>query len=64
MKLSVPSIPNSDQLNGAAPSVASSDQAEVDHLLDKIAANGYESLTADEKRRLKEASERLRRERG
>lgn len=38
-----------------------SDQAEVDFLLDKISATGFDSLTADEKRRLKEASDRLRR---
>jgi hypothetical protein len=35
----------------------------VDRLLDKISAVGLDGLTADEKRRLKEASERLRRER-
>ena len=40
---------------------SSADQAEVDSLLDKISANGFDSLTADEKRRLTEASERLRR---
>jgi hypothetical protein len=39
----------------------SADQAEVDRLLDKISAQGIDALTADEKRRLKEASERLRR---
>jgi hypothetical protein len=43
---------------------SSSAQAEVDRLLDKISAVGMDGLTADEKRRLKEASERLRRERG
>jgi hypothetical protein len=40
------------------------DQAEVDRLLDKISAVGMGGLTNDEKRRLREASERLRRERG
>jgi membrane associated rhomboid family serine protease len=35
-------------------------QAEIDVLLDKIAAHGIESLTAEEKRRLDEASRRLR----
>ncbi|HRE02606.1 MAG TPA: rhomboid family intramembrane serine protease [Ilumatobacteraceae bacterium] len=36
------------------------DQAEVDRILDKIAAVGMDGLTADEKRRLNEASKRLR----
>jgi membrane associated rhomboid family serine protease len=37
------------------------DQAELDHLLDKIsAAGGLDGLTADEKRRLNELSKRLR----
>lgn len=44
-------------------STASADQADVDRLLDKISAQGMDALSADEKRRLKEASERLRRER-
>lgn len=35
-------------------------QAEIDVLLDKIAAHGIESLTPEEKRRLDEASRRLR----
>lgn len=35
-------------------------QAELDMLLDKIAANGIESLTPEERRRLDEASRRLR----
>jgi len=48
---------------GSSPS-ATADQAEVDRLLDKISAVGMDGLNADEKRRLKEASERLRRERG
>ena len=48
----------------APPSAsAASDQFEVDRLLDKISAQGIDSLSADERRRLKEASERLRRER-
>ncbi len=38
-------------------------QAELDMLLDKIAANGIESLTPEERRRLDEASRRLRDER-
>lgn len=42
----------------------SADQLEVDRLLDKISAQGIDSLSAEEKRRLKEASERLRRDRG
>ena len=36
------------------------DQAELDHLLDKISASGMDGLTADEKRRLNELSKRLR----
>jgi membrane associated rhomboid family serine protease len=36
------------------------DQAEVDQILDKIALVGMEGLTSDEKRRLNEASKRLR----
>lgn len=39
-------------------------QAELDMLLDKIAANGIESLTPEERRRLDEASRRLRDEKG
>lgn len=35
-------------------------QAELDGLLDKISANGIDSLTGDEKRRLNELSKRLR----
>ena len=49
----------------APPSpTAAADQAEVDRLLDKIAAQGIDALSNAEKQRLKEASERLRRERG
>ncbi len=36
------------------------DQAEVDQILDKIALVGMDGLTSDEKRRLNEASKRLR----
>jgi membrane associated rhomboid family serine protease len=36
------------------------DQIELDHLLDKISANGMDGLTSDEKRRLNELSKRLR----
>jgi hypothetical protein len=36
------------------------DQIELDALLDKIGANGMDSLTGDEKRRLNELSKRLR----
>ncbi len=36
------------------------DQAELDHLLDKISANGMDGLSAEEKRRLNELSKRLR----
>jgi membrane associated rhomboid family serine protease len=36
------------------------DQAELDHLLDKISASGMDGLSADEKRRLNELSKRLR----
>lgn len=39
-------------------------QAELDMLLDKIAADGIESLTREERRRLDEASRRLRDEKG
>ncbi len=60
--------------SGSSPSVVpgpwappspnmSADQLEVDRLLDKISAQGMDSLSADERRRLKEASERLRRNR-
>lgn len=42
----------------SAPSAA--DQIELDALLDKIGANGMDSLTGDEKRRLNELSKRLR----
>lgn len=38
------------------------DQAEVDRILDKIAVVGMDGLTADEKRRLNEASKRLRKQ--
>jgi hypothetical protein len=41
-----------------APSPA--DQVELDALLDKIGANGMDSLTNDEKKRLNELSKRLR----
>ena len=36
------------------------DQAELDHLLDKISANGMDGLSNEEKRRLNELSKRLR----
>jgi hypothetical protein len=39
-------------------------QAEIDMLLDKIAAEGIDSLTREERRRLDEASRRLRDEKG
>ena len=42
----------------SAPSPA--DQIELDALLDKIGANGMESLSADEKKRLNDLSKRLR----
>jgi len=42
---------------------AASDQVDVDRLLDKISSQGIDALSADEKRRLKEASERIRRDR-
>ena len=42
------------------PTASDHDQAELDHLLDKISANGMDGLTADEKRRLNELSKRLR----
>ncbi len=38
------------------------DQAEVDQILDKIALVGMDGLTADEKKRLNEASKRLRKQ--
>ncbi len=41
-----------------APSAA--DQIELDSLLDKIGANGMDSLTGDEKKRLNDLSKRLR----
>ncbi len=45
-----------------APPVGPSpaDQAELDGLLDKIGANGMDSLSASEKKRLNELSKRLR----
>ncbi len=47
---------------GGAPSAASdmAAQAEMDRLLDKIASSGMDSLTPEEKRRLKAHSRRLR----
>ncbi len=42
----------------SAPSPA--DQIELDSLLDKIGANGMDSLTSDEKKRLNDLSKRLR----
>jgi membrane associated rhomboid family serine protease len=42
------------------PADGGQDQAELDHLLDKISANGMDGLTGDEKRRLNELSKRLR----
>ena len=42
----------------SAPSPA--DQVELDALLDKIGANGMDSLTSDEKKRLNDLSKRLR----
>ena len=42
---------------------STTDQAEVDRLLDKISAQGIDALSTADKQRLKEASERLRRER-
>jgi hypothetical protein len=42
----------------SAPSAA--DQIELDALLDKIGANGMDSLTSDEKKRLNDLSKRLR----
>jgi hypothetical protein len=42
---------------------ADADQVEVDRLLDKISSVGMSGLSADEQRRLREASERLRRRR-
>jgi len=43
------------------PGPSTSDQAELDSLLDKISANGMDGLTADEKRLLNDLSKRLRR---
>ena len=44
---------------GAAPT-ATADHAELDGLLDKISANGIDSLSKNEKQRLNELSKRLR----
>jgi hypothetical protein len=45
----------------AVPSQTSlADQAELDSLLDKIAASGMDSLSGDEKRRLNDLSKKLR----
>jgi hypothetical protein len=43
-----------------APPASPADQVELDLLLDKIGANGMESLTSDEKKRLNDLSKRLR----
>jgi membrane associated rhomboid family serine protease len=43
-----------------APEIRDNDPASLDHLLDKISRQGIESLTSDERRRLDEASRRLR----
>ncbi len=45
---------------GPPPANDMASQAEMDRLLDKIAASGMDSLTAEEKRRLKAHSKRLR----
>jgi hypothetical protein len=42
------------------PAATVADQAELDSLLDKIGAQGMDSLTSDEKRRLNDLSKRLR----
>ena len=42
------------------PGTDPGDQAELDHLLDKINAGGIDGLTSSEKRRLNELSKRLR----
>jgi hypothetical protein len=45
----------------AAPDATSTaDQAELDSLLDKIAASGMDSLSGEEKRRLNDLSKKLR----
>jgi membrane associated rhomboid family serine protease len=46
--------------SGLPPVNDMASQAEMDRLLDKIAASGMDSLTAEEKRRLKAHSKRLR----
>jgi membrane associated rhomboid family serine protease len=46
--------------SGLPPVSDMASQAEMDRLLDKIAASGMDSLTAEEKRRLKAHSKRLR----
>jgi hypothetical protein len=57
--LKVAPQPTNSTSAGNAPS-APVDQGEVDRLLDKIAATGMESLTAQERRQLDEASRRRR----
>ena len=42
------------------PPPSPADQLELDSLLDKIGANGMDSLTSDEKKRLNDLSKRLR----
>lgn len=42
------------------PAPSPADQIELDNLLDKIGANGMDSLTGDEKKRLNDLSKRLR----
>ena len=42
------------------PPPSAADQAELDALLDKIGAQGMDSLSKDEKQRLNDLSKRLR----
>ena len=53
-------VPPTVSYPSSPPMMDRTTQEEVDSLLDKIAAHGLDSLTADERRRLDQASKRLR----
>ncbi|MFN0026981.1 MAG: DUF6576 domain-containing protein [Acidimicrobiales bacterium] len=66
-KANLKAVPNSEPAAYRPPPNRPGDglrQAEVDVLLDKIAEHGIGSLTPEERRRLDEASKRLREEKG
>jgi membrane associated rhomboid family serine protease len=57
-KVSVDATPKSNTNNSGGKSPISPSQAEIDAILDKISASGYESLTTDEKQKLFKASQK------